>query len=376
MLKRTKSDDGEGGLAGGERDRPRRIGGEQDRDRQHRPEHRARACRCRSRERADEDPGRGPGQRAEDRPAGAQARSSAAPTASRARPRRRAGGRSAPAMYTATASPAAPRTLFRNQTAARGRARRLSRLAHRVVGGNPTGADLSGRRGCRSPPARSPRLACSRRKSHGFGSGSRAAVSASSSGAAGELRDSPGEGVGDGVTRRIEPLEDRAVASARQDRGARLGCDHRGDRLGVLLPGTRRAPESPARCEKGEQPVELVDQRASAASGPVGPLGRCGARGSAAERRRARRVRRPAVGDRRRSPCELGFGELGERAGGSPRVMPKRRCGALRPEQQPEPRSPRTPRPALEPPGQAGVGARIVTARMKVSSAAVPAAAK
>ena len=64
--------DREARLAGGERDRPRRIGGEQDRDRQDGPEHRVMRPDRDDEERADDDPDRSAGEGAHDRPSGGE----------------------------------------------------------------------------------------------------------------------------------------------------------------------------------------------------------------------------------------------------------------------------------------------------------------
>ena len=64
MLKRMKSTTVKPGLAGGERDRTRRVGREQDRDRQHGPEHGFVRADADHEQRADDDPDRGAGERA------------------------------------------------------------------------------------------------------------------------------------------------------------------------------------------------------------------------------------------------------------------------------------------------------------------------
>ena len=67
-----EEDDGETRLPGRERNRPRRVRGEQDRNRQHAPEHELVCADCDHECRADDESDGGSGKCAEDRPAGAQ----------------------------------------------------------------------------------------------------------------------------------------------------------------------------------------------------------------------------------------------------------------------------------------------------------------
>ena len=72
MLKSRKRTTVNARLAGAERDRAWRVGGEEHRDRKHAPQHRLVRPDAEHEQRAYDDSGGGPGERADDRPAGAE----------------------------------------------------------------------------------------------------------------------------------------------------------------------------------------------------------------------------------------------------------------------------------------------------------------
>ena len=372
-------------LAGGERDRARRVGGEQHRDRQHRPQHRLVRADRDHEQRAGDDPDGGPGERAEDRPSRCRARSSAAPRASPARPRSRAAGPVRCAMYTATASPTAPRTLFRNQTEPQARVlerdRRCSSRRRRCAaagrGRRRRRARARPRRraAARTPPTWRAEYVAARMR-NGGSSTARSAASVASTGSSGSRRTTPGPRRPRAASSRCEVglrrRRPRAVSALAPQHGR--GGRHR---LRVLrAAGSSRQPDVGARNDSSQS-----SSSGSAASAAVAP-DRPGRTMLRAEQAPAEAVdgarasggaldrRRPALGRRsaRRRAAHRG-GRLALQVGAAPRRPQQHRRARFRRRQRaPSPRAGRgwpSSAPGSSPAGRTSAGSRRSTPAAK-----------
>ena len=192
------------------------------------------------------------------------------------------------------------------------------------------------------------------------------------------FRNSPRERLRHGFPRLLQPVEIRPVVTSVEPPGAGPERGDRGvDRAGVLV-STQLQPRGSVdgSREERQEPVELVDERGERGSRPGRP-GRPVRRSEKAPAEVADGLPRVdgASCDRRRVAGETGFREIGEGSARAGRVETEGGACPCGPEQHVRADSRRGRHPSRRA-GMAESGAGTVTGRTKLSSAAVPAAAK